>query len=176
MNDPFQRLQELEKLCIDRAAALPSLDSSVNEWVGIGFNIGDIELVSRMGEVIEILDLPKYTKIPGVKPWLIGIANVRGSLLPLMDLKGFINSDELVNKKNCRVLVVRHKGINTGLVVDGVSGLKYFSLEEQTYELPSIDLTLKPYIKQAFHREERDWPVFSFHTLIDDERFLQASL
>ena len=176
MNDPFQRLQEIEALCVNRAAALPSLDSKINEWVGIGFNIGDIELVSRMGEVIEILDLPQYTKIPGVKPWLIGIANVRGSLLPLMDLKGFINTDELVNKKQCRVLVVRHKGINTGLVVDGVSGLKYFSLDEQTYELPSMDSSLKPYIKQAFHREDQNWPVFSFHTLIDDERFLQASL
>ena len=176
MNDPFQRLQELEALCVDRAALLPSLDSSVNEWVGIGFNIGEIELISKMGEVIEILDLPEYTKVPGVKPWMIGIANVRGSLLPLMDLKGFIHTDNLVNKKHCRVLVVRYKGINTGLVVDGVSGLKYFSLEEQASELPSMDVKLRPYIKQAFHREDQDWPVFSFHTLIDDERFLQASL
>ena len=176
MTDPFQRLQELETLCVDRAAVLPSLDSRVNEWVGIGFNIGDIELVSRMGEVIEILDLPQYTKIPGVKPWLIGIANVRGSLLPLMDLKGFINDSDLVNKKQCRVLVVRHNGLNTGLVVDGVSGLKYFSLDEQTNDLPGMELTLKPYVKNGFRKEEKDWPVFSFHTLIDDERFLQASL
>ena len=176
MSNPFQRLQELERLCVERAATLPSLDSNVSEWVGIGFNIGDTELVSKMGEVVEILDLPEYTKIPGVKPWVVGIANVRGSLLPLMDLKGFIDSDDLVNKKKCRVLVVRHKGANTGLVVDSVSGLKHFSLEEQTFELPNMDAKLKPYIKLAFNRDEKFWPVFSFHALIDDERFLHASL
>ena len=47
-------------------------------------------LLTRMGEVSEILDPPDYTRVPGVKDWVVGIANVRGSLLPLMDLKGFV--------------------------------------------------------------------------------------
>lgn len=93
-----------------------------------------------------------------------------------MDLKGFINSDDLVNRKNCRVMVVRHNGANTGLVVDSVSGLKHFSLEEQTNDIPKMDMEIKPYVKQVFQREEQVWPVFSFHDLIDDERFLHASL
>jgi hypothetical protein len=35
---------------------------------------------------------------------------------------------------------------------------------------------LKPYIKQAFERDDQFWPVFSFHDLVEDERFLHAAL
>lgn len=176
MSNPFQRLQEIEQLCIQKAGALPALDNDLNEWVGVGFVLGDIEYVSKMGEVVEILDLPDYTKVPGVQPWVIGIANVRGSLLPLMDLKGFFNPKDLVNKKRCRVLVVRHKGANTGLVVDGVSGLKHFTLDEQAGELPKVNSEIKPFVKQAFQRDMQLWPVIDFFKLVEDERFLHASL
>lgn len=176
MSNPFQRLQEIQQICQDRAAELPSLDSNKDEWVGIGFRLGDTILLTRMGEVTEILDPPDYTRVPGVKPWVVGIANVRGSLLPLMDLKGFVTGESLANRKMGRVLVVNHKGTNTGLIVDEVLGIRHFFLNEQTFELPDVDTSLKPFIKQAFHRENDYWPVFSFHTLVENEQFLHASL
>ena len=176
MSIAFQRLQEIEQKCRDRAEQLPALDSSKEEWVGIGFRLGNIELVSRMGEISEILDPPDYTRVPGVKPWVVGIANVRGSLLPLMDLKGFITGENLKSRNEGRVLVVSHKGANTGLIVDEVLGLRHFFFREQAEDLPDMESALKPFVKQAFHRDEKDWPVFSFHTLIDDERFLHAAL
>lgn len=157
-------------------AELPSLDSNKDEWVGIGFRIGDTVLLTKMGEVTEILDPPDYTRVPGVKDWVVGIANVRGSLLPLMDLKGFVTGESLANRKMGRVLVVNHKGSNTGLIVDEVLGLRHFFLNEQTYEMPNVDASLKPFIKLAFQRENDYWPVFSFHTLVENEQFLHASL
>jgi twitching motility protein PilI len=176
MSNPFQRLQEIQQLCQDRVAELPSLDSNKDEWVGIGFRIGDTVLLTKMGEVTEILDPPDYTRVPGVKDWVVGIANVRGSLLPLMDLKGFVTGESLANRKMGRVLVVNHKGSNTGLIVDEVLGLRHFFLNEQTYEMPNVDASLKPFIKLAFQRENDYWPVFSFHTLVENEQFLHASL
>ena len=172
MSDPFQRLQELDRLCSDKAELLPSLQSHEHDWSGIGFSIGGADFLTTMGEVSEILDLPDYTKVPGVKPWVVGIANVRGSLLPLIDLKGFISGDCLHNFRNCRVLVVN----NTGLLVEKVLGMRNFSLNEQVYELPDLDMILRPYIARAFLREDKYWPVFSFNVLVDDERFLHAAL
>lgn len=176
MSGPFQRLQEIQQLCRDRAAELPSLDSNKDEWVGIGFRMGDVVLLSKMGEITEILDPPIYTRVPGVQSWVVGIANVRGSLLPLMDLKGFVTGENLSSRKAGRVLVVNHNGANTGLLVDEVLGLRHFFLNEQTFELPDVERSLKPFIKQAFQRDDDYWPVFSFHTLIENEQFLHASL
>jgi len=176
MSDPFQRLQEIEQLCSKSAELLPSLESHEDDWTGIGFSLGGIDLLSTMGEVTEILDPPEYTKVPGVKPWVVGIANVRGSLLPLIDLKNFITGESVKNIKKGRVLVINHDGNNTGLLVEEVLGMRHFSLSERIYELPEIEVSVKPYIMQAFQRDDKHWPVFSFNALIEDERFLHASL
>lgn len=176
MSDPFQRLKDIEQKCRSKAEALPSMEANQNEWVGIGFRVGNVELMSQMGDVTEILDTPDYTRVPGVKPWVVGIANVRGSLLPLMDLKGFVTGEMIKNRKDGRVLVVKHKGMNTGLIVDEVLGLRHFLLNEQAREMPDVGNAMQPFIKQAFQRNNHYWPVFSFHTLAEDERFLHAAL
>jgi len=176
MHDTFQRLKEIEQKSLERAKDMPSVDGTTDEWTGIGFKISDTSLLSSMGEVTEILDTPPFTKIPGVKPWVVGIANVRGGLLPLMDLKRFITGSPVSDLNSARVMVVNHNGLHTGLVVEEVQGMRHFSLNEQTYELPDVNNHLKPYIKQAFKKDGGFWPVFSMHALVEDERFLHASL
>lgn len=155
---------------------MPSVDGATDEWTGIGFRIAGTDLLSNMGEVTEILDLPPYTRVPGVKPWVVGIANVRGGLLPLMDLKMFVTGEAMGSLNSGRVMVVNHKGLLTGLVVEEVQGMRHFSLNERAFNLPEISNRLKPYIKQAFQKDNNYWPVFSLHALVEDERFLHASL
>ena len=176
MQDIFQVLQDADHRCRTRAAELAVLNRKKGEWLGIGFRIGATRLLSKMGEVTEILEMPDYTRVPGAKSWVVGIANVRGSLLPLMDVQGFVTGENLKSRKDGRVLVARLRGTHIGLVVNEVLGLRHFSLDEQTYELPEIEKALQPFIKQAFNREQEYWPVFSMQALIEDERFLQAAL
>lgn len=176
MQDTFQRLQQVEKKCLEKVKDMPSIDGVKDEWNGIGFSVAGVELLAKMGDVTEILDPPAFTKVPGVKPWVVGIANVRGGLLPLVDLNGYVTGESLSNRSAGRVMVVNHKGVLTGLIVEEVFGMRHFSLHEQTYELPEINNRLKPYVKQAFKKENNYWPVFSMHALVEDERFLHASL
>ncbi|VAW64161.1 type IV pili signal transduction protein PilI [hydrothermal vent metagenome] len=176
MQEIFQRLKEVEQTCVERAGSLPTSEGGKDEWLGIGFKIAGTDLLSVMGEVAEIMDPPVYTRIPGVKPWVIGIANVRGGLLPLMDLNGFITGKSTVNMSSARVMVVNHNGLHTGLVVEEVQGMRHFSSNDQTFELPEINNSLQPYIKQAFKKDNNYWPVFSMHELVEDERFLHVSL
>ena len=103
-SDPYDLLLEIEQRCQANAAGLPSLDKAEDEWVGVGFRIGNNRLVAEMAEVKEILDLPVYTSLPGVKSWMVGVANVRGNLLPLMDLKGYIMGEDIAQRKKGRVI------------------------------------------------------------------------
>ena len=176
MHNTFQRLKQVEKKCLERQKDMPSVDGAKDDWNGIGFSVAGVELLSKMGDVTEILDPPPFTKVPGVKPWVVGIANVRGGLLPLVDLNGFVTGEPLTNRSSGRVMVVNHNGVLTGLIVEEVFGMRHFSLLEQTYELPEINNSLKPYVKQAFQKDNNYWPVFSMHALVEDERFLHASL
>ncbi len=176
MHNAFQRLQEIEQKCLERAKKLPSIDGISDEWTGIGFRVAGISLLSSMGEVTEILDMPAFTRVPGVHSWALGIANVRGNLLPLMDLKQFVTGEPISHMHSARIMVVNHNGVFTGLVVEEVQGMRHFSKLDQVYELPVVNDYIQPYIRQAFMKDENYWPVFSMHALIEDERFLHASL
>ncbi|MDH5516552.1 MAG: chemotaxis protein CheW [Gammaproteobacteria bacterium] len=176
MASPFEVLQSVEAESLNKAAGLPILDDVKQSWTGIGFRIGDSLLVASMDEVAEILHMPVYTQIPGVRSWMVGLANVRGNLLPLLDLKGFVTGQDAASRKDCRVLVARHESGMTGLVVDEILGLKHFYLEEQAYEIPTLADNLRPYIKMAFKNADQYWPVFSFAKLIQQEKFLQIAI
>jgi len=176
MYEAFQRLQDIEQKSLERAKDMPSVDGATDEWTGIGFRLAGVSLLSSMGEVAEILDPPPFTRIPGVHPWVVGIANVRGGLLPLMDLKRFVTGLPTKSINTARVMVVNHNGLHTGLIVEEVQGMRHFSVNDQAFELPDVNNYLKPYIKQAFQKDGVFWPVFSMHALVEDERFLHASL
>lgn len=175
-NDPFDLLLDIEQRCQANAAGLQTLDKVEEEWVGVGFRIGDDKLIAPMNEIEEILDLPEYTNIPGVKSWMVGVANVRGSLLPLMDLKGFILGEDIKQRKKGRVIVIDYKGFNTGLVVEEVYGMKHFQTKDQSEDIPGLHENVSKYVNKAFSQEGDSWPVFSFQNMTQDERLAEAPL
>lgn len=174
--DPFDVLLDLEKRCSRNAKQLPSAGDVEDKWVGVGFRIGNDKLIADMIEVGEILDVPEYTKVPGVKSWVVGIANVRGSLLPIMDLKGYLLGTDMQQRKRGRLVVINYQGFNTGLLVDEVYGMRRFFVEDQSNDKPKIHSSILPYIKNTFRKENEVWPVFSFENMVKDERFSLAAL
>jgi len=105
-----------------------------------------------------------------------GGTNVRGNLLPLLDLKGFVTGQDVASKKGGRVLVAKHDDGVIGLIVDEILGLKHFYLEEQAFEIPALADSFRPYINMAFKNADQHWPVFSFKKLVQQERFLQIAI
>ena len=61
----------------------PELVEAPGHWRGVGFRLGQRRFVSSFEEVVEILSLPAVTPVPGAQAWMLGVANVRGSLLPV---------------------------------------------------------------------------------------------
>jgi len=87
---PFALLREMERRSRS-AVAGKTTGEIAEEWVGIGFRIGQENFVANRDQVREVLMLPEtMTRVPGAKRWLLGIANLRGHLLPLVDLKMFL--------------------------------------------------------------------------------------
>jgi twitching motility protein PilI len=174
--DPFDLLLDLEKRTVEASIASPVLEEIEDEWVGIGFRIGDSRLITSMSDVKEILELPDVTSVPGVKTWVVGIANVRGSLLPIMDMRSFLLDMDVKQKRKGRVIVIDYKGYDTGLVVDEIYGMRHFRESEQVGDEPQTHDNILPYINSVYRQEAEDWPVFDFSKMIDDERFAKASL
>lgn len=172
---PFQQLLEIDHLCRSYSAGLPAQQEVAQSWSGIGFRMGGRLLVAPMGEVTEVLHEPRYTRLPGVKPWVKGVANVRGRLLPIVDLCGFFGSELSPLRKQRRVLVVEHDDVFAGLIVDEVFGMQHFSVEAFAEQLPPLEAAIQPFIHGVFQRE-RPWLVFSPHALARAQAFLDVAV
>ncbi|WP_394559804.1 chemotaxis protein CheW [Aquipseudomonas alcaligenes] len=172
---PFQLLVDLDQRCRALAAGLPSQQQTVQTWSGIGFRMGDRYFVAPMGEVGEVLHEPRHTLLPGVKNWVKGVANVRGRLLPVMDLCGFFGSELSPLRKQRRVLVVDHNEVFAGLTVDEVFGMQHFPVDTFSEQLPPLEAAISPFIHGVFQRE-RPWLVFSPHTLALHQGFLDVAV
>lgn len=135
---PFQLLVDIDQRCRRLAAGLPAQQEAVQSWSGIGFRMGGRFFVAPMGEVGEVLHEPRYTQLPGVKTWVKGVANVRGRLLPIMDLCGFLGTELSPLRKQRRVLVVEHLDVFAGLIVDEVFGMQHFPVDTFSEQLPPL--------------------------------------
>jgi len=166
----------MEHRCLNSAAGLPVADNASEKWVGVAFRIGEDRLIAPMDDVAEILELPDFTSVPGVKSWVVGVANVRGNLLPLMDLKGFLLGEDIKQRRKGRVIVIDYKGFNTGLIVEEVFGMKHFMTENEVKDLPHVNPGVAPYINKAFVLDHEFWPVFNFKRMTSNDKFANASL
>lgn len=171
----FIKLLEIAERSKQRVVGLPT-DGSVQEfWSGVGFTLAGQYFVVPMGEVAEVLAVPRYTSVPGVKSWMKGLANVRGRLLPIMDLLGFFSRNSELHESRRRLVVIDQGDVFSGLVVDEVLGMQHFPVgnyaKEGNVTLPEI----QPYVQGAFVRDERVWSVFLLSRLVEDPRFMQAA-
>jgi twitching motility protein PilI len=173
---PFELLKELEKR--SRAVTAGSVaDAGVGrEWVGVAFRMGGETFLVAREETREVLGYPTVvTRIPGAKSWVKGLANVRGQLLPMLDLRQFLGSGATASGRNTRVVVVNHREIPAGLMVDEVLGFRRFAEAEFNAEAPPTVIRCESYLAGAFRRGGEVWPVLSLKSLVESQSFLQAA-
>src|SRR5688572_26664729 len=134
LHSPFDVLVDYERRSLAHVVGLPEQLDAPGLWRGVGYRIGDRRLASGFGEVLEILPLPQVTPVPGAQPWLLGLANVRGSLLPIVDLKQFLEGQRTVLHESQRILLVRQPGGDVAVLIDELYGQRSF-LEQQLVEV-----------------------------------------
>ncbi|MGO1500430.1 MAG: chemotaxis protein CheW [Marinobacter sp.] len=173
---PFAVLTDIAQRSRTMAAGLPEQQEAVELWNGIGFVLAGERYVAPMGEVTEILHVPRFTHIPGVQPFLMGAANVRGRLLPLVDLAGFFSIPRSSrSQRERRVLVIERGDVFSGLVVDTVLGMQYFATDSFKAAPAGVPENVQPFVAGGYERNEEVWKVFSAVDLLEDERFLDVA-
>lgn len=168
-------LRDLESRSIARAEAQPDEETLLSVWAGLAFKVAGIRVLAPIDEVSEILNLPNsLTRVPGSKVWVKGIANIRGNLLPIIDLQAFLGDKPNVTNRRSRVLVINREDVRTGLLVGDVQGMRHFS-EEQSIASARIEGVIGRFVQAAYESEEGIWPVLSMDRLVSDEAFRMAA-
>ncbi len=168
----FDYLLELSQRCRAQISGLPSArDKVVKSWSGVGFLVGGHYCVTAMDDIAEVLTEPAATRLPGVKNWVRGVANVRGRLLPLIDLTVFLGEVRTTEQRQRRVLVVEQGDIYIGLIVDDVFGMQHFSVDSYSRDTAASGYSLASYVQGSYLQNDRSWALFRPNQLINDSNF-----
>jgi purine-binding chemotaxis protein CheW len=87
----------------------------------VGFRIGDETFGVRIGSVREIVRVPEITTVPNAQDTIEGVINLRGKIIPVIDLRKRFGQTQIVTDKKNRILVVELDGKLVGLIVNSAS-------------------------------------------------------
>ncbi len=171
----FEKLAEYQALSLAHVAGLPEEADVPGHWRGVGFGIGGRRFVAGFDEVVEVIRMPQVTHVPGTQPWMLGVANVRGTLLPVVDLKQFLEGERTVVYEGQRVMVVRQSGGNVAVLIDQLFGQRTFNDSHKVDVAASGGSRYDHFIKQIYRVGDSDWGVFSMAMLTRTPEFRQAA-
>jgi chemotaxis signal transduction protein/chemotaxis regulatin CheY-phosphate phosphatase CheZ len=99
----------------------------------IGFYLNDCEYTIPILKVREIVNTPTITKMPQAPEYVEGVTNLRGAIIPIVNLKHLIRLDSDGGKAN-KVIVVASGKMTFGILVDGITGV--INIDESEIEHP----------------------------------------
>ena len=175
-DQPYELLAELERRGRNATASPEAVAAAGREWVGVAARMaGELYLVARE-EAREVLSVPApLTRVPGAKPWLLGLASVRGQLYPVIDLRQFLGGGVTPLSRTTRIIITSHRDMPAALVVDEVLGFRRFTETEFSGAVPVTIVPCARFLAGSFQHESAQWPVLSMRRLLEDPAFAAAA-
>jgi twitching motility protein PilI len=167
------RLREFQAQLVERMQAAQSgVDTHVNQ---LGVLIGETRWLLSLQEAGEIVSVGAITPVPWTQDWFLGLTNIRGNLVSVVDLARFNGSAPTAIDKDCRVIAFAPSlSFNCGLLVSRVMGLRNLdemTLQEDAAQPESEGAGGRHYVD----RENLSWRHLDLAALVRDARFLHIA-
>lgn len=88
--------------------------------------------------VREVYPLRELTALPGTPPFVLGVTNVRGQILSVMDIKRFFDLPDKGLTDLNKIIIVRTEAMELGILADAILGMRVVAREELQSSLPTL--------------------------------------
>jgi twitching motility protein PilI len=165
----FSVIAELDARFRALGSRLPDEAPPANVWVGVLFRVSGRLYLAPLGQIAEVLEpAADLTAVPGTRPWLLGVANNRGTLLPIIDLAALVFGGTPARRDSDRILAVRQSAVPCGFLVSEVIGIRHFETAARISELPPGLGALEPFADSAFPMDGQPVVVLALDRLLAD--------
>jgi purine-binding chemotaxis protein CheW len=143
------------------------------------FSLAGARYAVPAANVVEVGSPTAVTPVPNVPPWIVGVANLRGEIVSVVDLAGYLGLDGKVEGApgGGRLMVVRtaaeEEAWTGSLLVDHVTGMLSVSPGEIGPTAAPITDRVAPYLTGVYHRDEHVVSVLDLDRLLTAEEFRQ---
>ena len=167
-----EALRDLQSRLAGRLQAARSEGVSVAAWLAV--QAGEQDYLLPLNQAGEIFPWTGVQPVPYTQPWYLGIANLRGSLMGVVDLAQLLGQERSQNEQDlldCSLLAFSPAlEINTALLVDRLLGLRAAKAFVQTEAAPEHS----PHFFGAVHIDAtgRRWQELQLQRLSQTAKFL----
>ena len=154
-----------------------STDLAAQEnWRALRFQAAGCRLAASIDGVVELIKLPVYTRLPNVQPWLLGVSNIRGHLVPLFDLSLFFCRQSRAVENQRRLLIIEHNTQLTGLVVDKFEGMRDCTDAQEPSPRSELPVAMQAFVSGQVKSEGMLWHRFDAERLLNHAAFTEVSV
>ncbi|QTA86809.1 chemotaxis protein CheW [Desulfonema magnum] len=110
----------------------PASGSSVPVYAKqyLRFFLNDIMLAFPLSGALEIIGhQPDISPLPNLPDWVLGVSNIRGEIISVVDLKAFFRLSQHQSETSKRVIIVHNQNMKAGIIVDRIMGI--FSVNQK---------------------------------------------
>lgn len=167
------RLREFQAQLVERMQAASS--GTHTQASKLGVMIGETRWLLNLKEAGEIVSVGAVTPVPLTRDWFLGLINVRGNLISVIDLARFRGMAATQVDKDSRVVAFAPSlSFNCGLLVSRVMGLRNVADMEMQPQPPSGET---PWIAQRYlDRDSHVWNELNLSLIVQDPQFLQVGV
>ena len=167
------RLREFQTQLVERMqAAKAGVDTRVSQ---LGVMIGQRRWLLSLQEAGEIVSVGAITKVPLTHDWFLGLSNIRGNLISVIDFAQFQGQGTTTIDKESRIVAFAPTlSFNCGLLVTRVLGLRNVADMEQ-----QADVETNSTLWSSQHYVDRDsqvWTELNLSLVVQDPLFLHVGL
>jgi twitching motility protein PilI len=131
------------------------------------FSVSGLNLLVSEGTLCEVMELPPIARIPHTVPWLLGLVNLRGEVVPAFDLARVLGLRS-ARQPNTKLLVMGRGEAAAGVLVNELPTLQRFAPNERTAQHSPLPSALESSVTDCFTRDGKEWFEFSH------EKFFKA--
>lgn len=95
-------------------------ESSEHETQVVTFLLGREEYAIEILQVQEIVMMTEITRMPKAPHFIEGIVNLRGQMIPIIDMRKRLDLAEAINNQDTRIIILNVSDETVGMIVDGV--------------------------------------------------------
>jgi purine-binding chemotaxis protein CheW len=139
------------------------------------FSLGEEIFGIEIRHVTEIVGIQPITKIPEVPVYVKGIINLRGQIIPVLDMRLKFRKDEMKYTNRTCIIVVEIEGMSVGLIVDNVSEVLTIS-DENIVEPPDYKTGFQNrYIKNIGRADDGVKLLLDCEKILTNEELLEIT-
>lgn len=148
-------LDEEEHILRERARILSREDRNAGEEFTtldvVEFLLSGERYAVELSSVREVWPMKEYTPLPCTPAFVVGLINIRGQILSVIDIRKFFELPERGLTNLNRVIVLREDRMEFGILADAILGVRVLSLKDLQVSLPTLNGIRSDYFKGVTH-------------------------